>query len=235
MLNFLGIGAQKAATTWFYENLSRHPDVSFPAGKEVHFWDQLYDRGVSWYLSLFESSDNTVKGDITPAYALLPEELIKEIYSINSQLRVIYVIRNPVERAWSAALMALQRAEMKFDEASDKWFLDHFMSEGSRARGDYETCLRKWRAVFSPGQILIERYENVQEYPKEVLKRCCDHIGVDNRFYDTLDEVVLKVPIFKGMGQSIRPILRDTLREMYAQKTESLAHYLNDNFSQWIL
>lgn len=42
MLDFLGIGAQKAGTTWLYEKLRLHPDIAFPAGKEVHFWDQKY-------------------------------------------------------------------------------------------------------------------------------------------------------------------------------------------------
>src|SRR5262249_41035314 len=42
--DFLGIGAQKAATTWLYENLKRHPEIEFPAGKEVHFWDKREGR-----------------------------------------------------------------------------------------------------------------------------------------------------------------------------------------------
>ena len=43
MLNFLGIGAQKAGTTWLFENLKRHSQIDFPAGgKEIHFWDEFY-------------------------------------------------------------------------------------------------------------------------------------------------------------------------------------------------
>jgi hypothetical protein len=76
MLSFLGIGAQKSGTTWLFEMLRQHPEVAFPAGKEVHFWDQRNDRSVDWYLGLFP--DNGKKnGEITPAYAF--QELCAEV------------------------------------------------------------------------------------------------------------------------------------------------------------
>jgi hypothetical protein len=68
--------------------------------------------------------------------------------------------------------MALQRAEMTIDEASDAWFSDHFHSAGSRQRGDYETCLRTWREVFSDEQILVLRFEHLATEPELLLNRC---------------------------------------------------------------
>jgi hypothetical protein len=233
MLDFLGIGAQKSGTTWLYENLSRHPQVTFPAGKEIHFWDQSYERGVSWYRSLFEPSDNTLKGEITPAYALLAEERIREIYALNSRLRILYVIRNPIERAWSAALMALQRAEMTFEEASDQWFIDHFRSFGSRSRGDYETCLRRWRSVYPENQVLVERFEHISRTPISVLKRCAEHIGVDSGFYAQIDEMLLRIPVFTGMKEGIRPSLYAVLREIYDPKIVCLERYLGEDLRDW--
>src|SRR5258706_3186219 len=130
MLDFLGIGAQKAGTTWLHEALSLHPALRFPGGKEVHFWDWHRARGVDWYRGLFGAAAPGVKnGEITPAYALLPVEAIREIREINPALRVIYTLRNPLERAWSAALMVLQRGGMTLEEASDQWFIDHFRSK----------------------------------------------------------------------------------------------------------
>src|SRR5262245_8764381 len=113
MLRFLGIGAQKAGTTWLHENLRTHPVLSFPHGTEIHFWDAQRDRGIDWYRSLFVSSDR-VEGEITPAYAILPPRQVAEIAATFPDLRLIYILRNPIDRAWSSALMALQRSEMKF-------------------------------------------------------------------------------------------------------------------------
>ena len=120
MLDFLGIGAQKAGTTWLYEQLRLHPDISFPAGKEVHFWDLQYERGIEWYRPLFTHDKCKCLGEITPAYAMLSKVHIEEIRDINPSLKIIYILRNPIHRAWSSALMALKRAEMTIDEASDQ-------------------------------------------------------------------------------------------------------------------
>jgi hypothetical protein len=67
---------------------------------------------------------------------MLDEATIREIAGLPPNLRVIYSLRNPIARAWSSALMSLERAEMTIDEASPLWFLDHFKSAGPRRRGD---------------------------------------------------------------------------------------------------
>src|SRR5687768_4600323 len=113
MIHFIGIGAQKAGTTWLYEQLRKHPDIRFPAGKEVHFWDANLGRGEAWWLALFPDTAAGVReGEITPAYAILDRELIGRVRAIAPQVRIFFSLRNPIARAWSSALMALARAEM---------------------------------------------------------------------------------------------------------------------------
>lgn len=234
MLNFLGIGAQKAGTSWLYSNLSRHPIISFPAGKEVHFWDQQYARGVTWYKSLFDGEPKKLKGEITPAYAILDRGVIEQIYAINEDLKLIYIIRNPIERTWSSALMALGRAEMSVEEASDQWFIDHFLSSGSLRRGDYEKCIRTWRSVFPVDQLLILRFEEIKKTPKAMLKKCCQHLGIDGSVYDRIDEATLGKAVFKGIDYKIRPSLLPVLIDLYKKKILSLSEYLQEDFSEWI-
>jgi hypothetical protein len=235
MLDFLGIGAQKAGTTWLYTHLSQHEKIDFPAGKEVHFWDLHYDRGVEWYCSLFVENGDKKHGEITPAYGHISVERISEIHHLNPSLRIIYMIRNPMERAWSSALMALERSEMAFEEASDQWFIDHFRSAGSLARGDYESCIKRWCSVFDREQILIERYESISESPRKVLKCCCAHIGVDGQMLDYLTDDVLSARVFQGPKHKIRPSLREFLAELYLPIIASLQEYLLEDFSSWTL
>ena len=148
MLDFLGIGAQKAATTWIYQQLSRHPQISFPAGKEVHFWDQHRCNGAGWWLGLFaDDRQGQKQGEITPAYATLDPATIREIAALLPDLRVFYSLRNPIARAWSSALMALERAEMTIDEASHVWFIDHF-----KLNVDYRViAMDGWGPSSAPG------------------------------------------------------------------------------------
>jgi hypothetical protein len=98
---------------------------------------------------------------------MLPSPVIREVYEAVPQVQLIYLIRNPKSRAWSSARMALYRAEIEDNDAPDQWFIDHFKSKGSVARGDYEKCVRNWRSVFSSEHILIEAYDEIGRDPVE--------------------------------------------------------------------
>lgn len=233
MLNFLGIGAQKAGTTWLYEQLNRHPELVFPIGKEAHFWNRPHNAAtVADYLNCFQV--NAIAGEITPAYGMLPIEVVRQIHSHAPSLRLIYLIRNPMDRAWSSALMALQRAEMTIDEASDQWFSDHFHSAGSRQRGDYQSCLQTWRAVFPDEQLLILRFEQVITEPELLLNRCFQHLGVSTQTLEQLRQWGCRVPVFSGPGHILRPTLKPVLQALYQNQIEQLAQYLSMDLGAWL-
>lgn len=228
MVDFLGIGAQKARTTWIAEMLSRHPAIRFPAGKEVHFWDIHYHGGYEWYNAFFVPEKEIKKGDITPAYAILPLQKIAEVHQHFPNVPLIYSIRNPIERAWSSALMALQRAEMRFTEASDQWFIDHFHSEGSIKRGDYEQCVRNWLTFYPKKQLFVLRYDSIAADPRTVMKSIAEHIGIDGAFYEAMPQEQLSQRIFEGEKHPIRPTLKTHLEEMYAAKISRFESYLKE-------
>jgi hypothetical protein len=231
MLTFLGIGAQKSATSWLYKTLSSHPNIAFPAGKEIHFWDQPCGRNIEWYMQLF-SDETCINGEITPAYGFLPVNVIQEIYDLMPHLRLIYLIRNPIDRAWSSARMALGRAEMLPEEASDQWFIDHFNSIGSLVRGDYETCIRQWRSVFPSEQLLIMRYEAIADNPVLVANNVLNHLGLDS-FFAASDNQTLREKVFEGSVVELRPTLLPVLQAIYQHRIVSLERYLQEDFSNW--
>lgn len=233
MLNFLGIGAQKSGSSWLHKVLLEHPKIAFPGGKEVHFWDQQskHKHGISWYTQLF-LNEELINGEITPAYAFLPIDVIQDIYNIEPNLRLIYLIRNPIDRAWSSARMALARAGMLHEEASDQWFIDHFKSSGSLARGDYESCIRNWRSVFPSNQLLIIRYDVMENRPVFIANTVLNHLGL-NDFFEQSNQKNLSEKVFEGDGVSIRPTLLPVLQDIYIQRIESLEGYLKEDLSSW--
>ena len=92
MLDFLGIGAQKAGTTWLYEQFNHHPQLAFPLGKEAHFWNRPHDMAaVENYLDHFARSD-AIAGEITPAYSMLPVETIREIHRHAPRVRLLCLL-----------------------------------------------------------------------------------------------------------------------------------------------
>jgi hypothetical protein len=244
MLDFLVIGAQKAGTTWLHRKLRRHDQkISFPGGKEVHFWDLFRARGTDWYVGLFSKPDGRLHGDITPAYASLPPEVIAECHGIYPHVRLIYTLRDPVERAWSAAKMDALNAGMNVSDVPDEWFLAHFRSVGSLARGDYERCIRNWLRFYAKEQLLILRFEEILEDPVSYLGKCFDHLGLES-IYATKDsnatdgsvgdEAELRTRVREGSPECLRPSLRPALRELYDDKIRSLSEYLGQDFSRWL-
>ncbi|MGO1118058.1 sulfotransferase [Rhodovibrionaceae bacterium A322] len=239
MLNFIGIGAQKAGTTWLFEQLSKHPQVAFPGGKEVHFWDQHYEKGTAWYQGLFsDTSQGTdtplLFGDITPAYAYLPVEKIRELYSLYPAAKLIFILRNPIDRAWSSAEMARRRAELSSAEASDQWYLDHFRSQGSRNRGDYLQALNTWRSVYPSEQLLVLRFDDLTNSPSDLLTRCAEHLGLDPAPFQDIPEDKLKDPVFAGGQSAVRPSLRPALQRLYTPQIKPLEEALGWDLSDWL-
>lgn len=232
VLSFLGIGAQKCGTSWLYKNLSRHPEISFPGGKEVHFWDAARSMGVNHYKSWLDVGDGKFHGDITPAYGILEPAVIAECQAAFPKLKLLYLIRNPIERAWSAACMGLARAEMNLEEASDAWFIDHFRSSGSLRRGDYERCLRNWHNAYGEQAILVLRFEDLLKRPSWLLNQCCLHIGV-HPLYTRQDPDLSRI-VNRSKAGSIRPSLLPILTSLYGERIRSLECYLDEDFSSWL-
>ena len=231
--DFLGIGAQKCGSTWLYQHLRGHPGIFFPPNKEIHYWDRNRSRGRDWYERHFsEAKEGQRKGEITPAYAILPRETIVEVQSAYPDLRLIYIIRNPVERAWSAACMMLPRAEMTLDEASDSWFIDHFRSGGSTQRSDYEACLRNWFASYPPERILLILYDDLVTNPAAILHQCYAHIGVSACAHQVTEQE-LRQKVFEGPGYPLRPSLRRYLTDMYAPKIDALEKFIGRDLGAW--
>jgi len=229
MLYFLGIGAQKAGTTWLYRSLQLHPRLGFPAKKEVHFWDQHRERGIEWYRQQFSENDDRLHGDITPAYSTLEPAVIQEIRQEFPSLRLIYILRNPIERAWSHAKMDLRIKGLQLADAPDGYFQQHFRHRNSLTRGDAEDCLRRWCTVFPAEQLITLRFETLCNQPRNLLRRCCEHLGVDDVYQDQ--------PLPSPCNISPGPLpltLFEDLFTLYRETIVSLSAYLGEDLSEWL-
>ncbi|KAA6187849.1 glycosyltransferase [Thiohalocapsa marina] len=229
--DFLGIGAQKAGTTWLYQHLSRHPQIAFPAGKEVHYWDLLESGRRSepstWYLEQFThpARPDVRMGDITPAYAVLQPETVARVAALLPALKLIFILRNPMERAWSAALMALDKASMTLEEASDAWFLEVLHSHGSRLRSDYLRTLSLWTQHFNTSTMLLLTFDELRHDPKRLLRRVAEHLAIDAEHFECLPTERLRQPVFGGnfgTSASVRPSLRSALCKLYGAGLDQL-------------
>jgi len=111
---FLVIGAMKAGTTSLYHYLVEHPQVFMPDTKEIMFFDPRHNwhRGVDWYRSRFsDAGDALAVGEASTSYTKYPaaEGVPERIASVLGSPRLIYVLRDPVERIRSHYLYNLTR------------------------------------------------------------------------------------------------------------------------------
>jgi hypothetical protein len=114
---FLIIGAMKAGTTSLYHYLRTHPQVFMPDEKEVMFFDPRHhwDRGVEWYAEQFAAAppQAIALGEASTSYTKYPvvRGVPERITSVLPDVRLIYVLRHPVERMRSHYLYLLSRGK----------------------------------------------------------------------------------------------------------------------------
>jgi hypothetical protein len=245
MIDFLGIGGQRCGTTWLYRHLNSLPDVQFPAGKEPHYWDDRRSVPVESWLRRFPDVGAPIKqGEMTPAYGILDRDTITELHEVAPDLRLFLSVRNPMERAWSAALMNLDRCKMEVAEASDQWFLDHFRSRNSRLRGEFSHSVDRWRDVFGTEQLHVIVFDDIMVDPRSVLAGVARHIGVgDAPFAHHQDQDLRAVvnpfdygPVSDEVRErmALRPSLRHPLFDLYDGEVERLSTLLRRDLSHWL-
>ncbi|MEO8330056.1 MAG: sulfotransferase, partial [Candidatus Nanopelagicales bacterium] len=94
-------GAQKSGTTTLRGMMAQHPDVFMSTPKELHYFDSYYDRGIEWYSSCFAAGASFMhRGESTPFYMYNPTAR-KRMLTTLPELKVICILRNPIDRAYS--------------------------------------------------------------------------------------------------------------------------------------
>lgn len=99
--NFLIVGAAKSGTTSLAHYLRPHPQVFMAAAKELHFFDEHYAKGLDWYREHFAGAqDATAVGEATPVY-MYDAAAVARMAAALPDARLIAVLRDPVDRAYS--------------------------------------------------------------------------------------------------------------------------------------
>jgi hypothetical protein len=177
--DFLVIGAQKSGTSWLHQNLLHHPDVFVPQKKELHYFNSDLKKSLRDYASYFAEAEARVIGEITPAYSILTDVDIQFVKSLMPRAKLILLMRDPIERAWSQAVMEVaDRTGRKVGDVPDSEFIEFLKSWPSFGRSDYPTMLANWENHFDGKAIFTGFLEQVRSGPEDLLNNIFDHIGV---------------------------------------------------------
>lgn len=238
--SFYGLGAQKAGTTWIYEMLKRHPQIHLPKRKEIHYWDKNSSQPLQWYRDHFVPG--RINGDVTPAYAVLLQSDIAKVHRVTPRARLLFSMRNPIERSWSFVQMAVSRNfetvphDLKAgDPRGDtlKFVRQKLFHAGSIARNDYAGTIRRWREQFGSEALMVFRYERIMQDPRDLLQDICRHIGADPAWADSVQQDVLAQRVFSFDQIPFPPALRAECAERCAPYIDDLEQLLGERFNDW--
>ena len=216
--NFLGIGAQRAGTTWVYNCLREHPQVYMASSKELHFFSYNFDKGLCWYESQFQSRNNeTAVGEITPNY-LNVVNAIPRIAECIPDARLLVILREPLDRARSAYRL-LKAAKYDGIAFADACKVNSYLAHLSLYSSQMERVFR----YFDRAKVMVALYDDVQATPKGFLGELFRFIGVDDSFeppsakerynqvlYPRLQSVIERV----GLGPSLEVFKRTSIGKL---------------------
>ena len=215
-LDFMIVGAQKSGTTALAEFLAEHPAIEMAANKEAHLFDdrefddkwtaseineryaplfsenqEFTEHQESTENQEFTESEDVLRGEATPVYLYLPE-IAQRLYHYNPDLKLIVLLRDPVERGYSQYCMESARG----NETLPFWlalllepfrlFLDrNSMGDESsvrrhsyRDRGYYARQLHNLMQVFDSSQVLILRTEDLRLKHEQTMGQIFAFLGV---------------------------------------------------------
>lgn len=202
-IDFLVIGAQKSGTTSLYQHLRAHPEIFLPKEKEVAFFalDERYERGLSWYLDEYfsEANNKHLCGEVSPQYmsCLYAAERIAKYFP---EIRLIAILRNPIDRAYSAYRMQVRRGKERrtFSEVIRQFHgqkltpigINKFLGDDEYVRkGMYGTILGRYLELFPLTHIRIVFTEDLQANPELTMHGIYSFLKVNENYIpDTLSK-----------------------------------------------
>lgn len=207
---FLVIGTAKAGTTSLHNYLSQHPGVYMSPNKEPKFFvvdegevversgpkgrhiSHLHINRISDYRALFQNANrHQARGEATPIY-LYNKKAPSRIKSLLPEVELVVILRNPVERAYSAFLHLMRDGKetcANFADALDKeperiaenWYeIYHY-----RQMGLYYEQLRRYYTTFDPSRVHVYLYDDLKHNTLGVIQSIFKNIRVDASFVPT--------------------------------------------------
>ena len=207
--DFLCVGAQKAGTSWLYRQLERHPDFWMPPVKELHYFDQLNrtkqfhpprcgdERDVSFlenmkdlsgrfyldldnYGRLFCHKGPLLSGDISPAYSTLSDEIIERVANHFPNLKIVFLARDPVERAWSQLSMGIRLGMITpFDATDAEEVIRNLLNPGVLVRSHPSKTVARWKRYVDPERLRVYFFDDLKENPAELRRSILLFLGGD--------------------------------------------------------
>jgi hypothetical protein len=163
-----------------------------------------------WYGNIFSMAPATSRcGEITPEYALLQDDGIEHIFRLRPEIKIIFILRDPIDRGWSHLRMDEQKGLL-----TPKTMLRRISrSAGFLAYSDYTATIERFQSHVLGKNFLLLYFDDIVERPQEVLRKTCEFLDLDYaraRFKNAAE------PVHSGQTQEIQSELYTKFQERMA-------------------
>lgn len=193
-LDFIIIGAQKSGTTTLFKLLNQHKKIFVPSDKEAPFFGTKKE-STGWHQYIkdyFESdpqSAGKLWGTATPQY-MSSEKFAEKIYAVNPQVKLIAILRQPLDRAFSHYRMSKKRGRdiRSFNEALAELLQPQNLSSTREKPtstnayivwGEYGRILKSYLQFFSRQQIFICFMNELEKNPQELINKLTAFLNIE--------------------------------------------------------
>ena len=210
-VQFVIIGAQKCGTTYLSNVLTRHPQVCFSRIKEPFYFNQpqVWD-GEEEYHELFASAPGQLWGEASTHYTFLPKypNVAQRIYDYNPDMKLIYMVRHPFERALSLFRFKKIRGETTRSFEEDVMHDPEYLHIGR-----YYTQLMPYMSRFPKQQIEVIVFGEFVSQKKLFVERLSEFIGID---YSQFPDDAFDAKKNSSVGKKYPPRGFDLIRRVTA-------------------
>lgn len=242
MVDFVICGTQKGGTTALDAYLREHPKICMATTKEVHYFDEeqyFVDNAPDYsvYHDFFEPKwSHSILGEATPIY-MYWRACAKRIRQYNPNMKIIVLLRNPIERAYShwnmECLLGLD--DVPFWEAisTEQERSKDVLPQQHRVysyvdRGFYVEQLERLWHYFPKNQVLIIKNEDLKRQPNETLERVCNFLDVP-----VFETVIEKDVHSRPYKSKLSERERDFLARIFEPEISKLEAVLDWDCSDW--
>jgi len=181
---FIIAGSMRCGTSALNSYLREHPDVVVATTKEVHYFDEKFHLGFEWYSRQFPGADRAVAvGEATPNY-VFSAEAMGRIAKVLPSVRLIIMLRNPIDRAYSHYWHDRTRGkiDVPFAAVIERECAGAETETAYIDRGRYLDQLDRVFRLFPRNAVLVSTFEELAQDPESVYATMCRFIGVSDEY-----------------------------------------------------
>ena len=184
-----------------------------------------------WYCSLFKNNKGAkITGEISPTYSLLDDEQISHIKEVNQSVKILFIIRNPIDRAWSAIRFRVHKGFKNIDLNSSDDIINELKRKDNILLGNYKRTIDKYLKYFSPSQILICFYDAITYNPVSLMNNITSFLNITPFNKDNINN---NKKINASPSRNIPPKVETYLFNQYSNKITELNKILGSYTYLW--